>query len=92
MSRDLVGLGMASTTDTRRRARPVHTVTTLTAAERASVSRLMRQRTILGAAAMLGVARHAMERAAGGLGVQRGTAALIRLALAKLAVKQEGHL
>jgi hypothetical protein len=52
----------------------------------------MRQRTILGAAAMLGVARHAMERAAGGLGVQRGTAALIRLALAKLAVKQEGHL
>ena len=46
---------------------------------------LMREHTILGAAAILGIARHAMERAAMGAGVQRGTAALIRLSLAKLA-------
>jgi hypothetical protein len=81
---------MASTTDTARPTRPIHTVTTLTTAERASVTRLMRQHTILGAAAMLGVARHAMERAAGGLGIQRGTAALIRLALARMAAAKQG--
>lgn len=81
---------MASTTHTPRPARPIHTVTTLTTAERTAITRLMRRHTILGAATMLGVARHAMERAAGGLGVQRGTAALIRLALAKMAAAKPG--
>jgi hypothetical protein len=76
---------MASATDSTRPARPVHTVTTLTADERAAVAALMREHTILGAAAILGIARHAMERAAMGAGVQRGTAALIRIALAQRA-------
>ena len=76
---------MASTTDTARPAKPVHTVTTLTADEQAAVAALMRRHTILGAAAILGISRHAMERAAMSAGVQRGTAALIRLALARLA-------
>ena len=76
---------MASATDSTRPSRPVHTVTTLTREGRAAVAALMREHTILGAAAILGIARHAMERAAMGAGVQRGTAALIRLSLAKLA-------
>jgi hypothetical protein len=78
---------MASATDTARPTRPIHTVTTLTADERAAVTALMRAHTILGAAAILGVARHAMERAAMGAGVQRGTAALIRGSLARLAAE-----
>ena len=72
---------MASTTDTARPTRPIHTVTTLSTGEQAIVTALMREHTILGAAVLLGVARHAMERAAGGLTIQRGTAALIRAAL-----------
>jgi len=79
---------MASATDTARPARPIHTVTTLTAEERAAVTALMREHTILGAAAILGIARHAMERAAMGAGVQRGTAALIRMALASQAPQE----
>jgi hypothetical protein len=80
---------MASATDTARPTRPIHTVTTLTIEERGAVAALMREHTILGAAAILGVARHAMERSVMGAGVQRGTAALIRLALARLAAEQE---
>lgn len=79
---------MASTTDTARPARPIHTVTTLTAEERTAVTALMREHTILGAAGILGVARHAMERAAGGLTIQRGTAALVRMALASKAPRE----
>ena len=83
---------MANATDTPRHTRPVHTVTTLTSDERTAVTAIMRRHTILGAAAILGVARHAMERAAMGAGVQRGTAALIRQALARLAADQEAGL
>jgi hypothetical protein len=82
---------MPSATDTARPARPVHTVTTLTAEERAAVAALMRRNTILDAAAILGVARHAMERAVMGAGVQRGTAALIRIALARIVAESGGR-
>jgi hypothetical protein len=54
----------------------------LTVDEQAAVRAMMRTLGIRRAHVQLGVARHAMERAAGGLTVQRGTAALIRLALA----------
>jgi hypothetical protein len=54
----------------------------LTHDEQAAVRAVMRARGIRRAHLDLGVARHAMERAAGGLTIQRGTAALIRLALA----------
>jgi hypothetical protein len=64
-------------------AKPTHTTTTLTPVERAAVTTLMRTHGIRRAHEILGVARHAMERAAGGLTVQRGTAALVRAALAR---------
>lgn len=70
---------MSSTTH----ARATHTTTTLTPAERAAVDTLMRTHGIRRAHEILGVARHAMERAAGGLTIQRGTAALVRTALAR---------
>jgi hypothetical protein len=63
-------------------ATPKHSTTTLTRAERAAVTALMRAEGIRRAHLRLGIARHAMERAAGGLTIQRGTAALIRAALA----------
>ena len=71
---------MASTTH----ARPIHTTTFLTPAEQAEVTAIMRTHGLRRAHERLGVARHAMERAAGGLTIQRGTAALIRAALAKI--------
>ena len=80
---------MAQTTDTARLTRPIRTVTVLAPTERAAITRRMRAHTIIRAAAILGVARHAMERAAGGLTIQRGTAALIRIALARLAAEEQ---
>lgn len=69
--------------------RPTHTTTILTPAERAAVTAIMRTHGIRRAHELLGVARHAMERAAGGLTIQRGTAALLHLALAELARQPE---
>jgi hypothetical protein len=69
---------------------PVHTTTTLTPDEQAVVTAFMREHGIRRAHVYLGVARHAMERAAGGLSIQRGTAALIRAALS-VAVQNGGR-
>ena len=65
-------------------ANPTHTTTILTSDEQAAVRAMMAAHGIRRAHVHLGVARHAMERAAGGLTIQRGTAALIREALAKI--------
>jgi hypothetical protein len=65
-------------------SRPTHTTTTLTPAEQVAVTAIMRAHGIRRAADLLGIARSAMERAAYGAGIQRGTAALIRAALARL--------
>ncbi|MGO9663693.1 MAG: hypothetical protein ACLP66_10325 [Polyangia bacterium] len=56
----------------------------LTPDEQSAVKAIMRAHGIRRAHMLLGVARHAMERAGGGLTIQRGTAALIRAALARL--------
>ena len=65
-------------------ANATHTTTILTADEQASVRAIIAAHGIRRAHVHLGVARHAMERAAGGLTIQRGTAALIRAVLAKI--------
>ncbi len=65
-------------------ATATHTTTILTADEQAAVQALMEAHGIRRAHVHLGVARHAMERAAGGLTIQRGTAALIRAALSRI--------
>lgn len=58
---------------------------TLTNAERGSLASLRGEaRGIFRAAALLGVSRDTYERAAGGLPIRRGSAALIRMALAKV--------
>jgi hypothetical protein len=63
----------------------------LTPDEQSAVKAIMRAHGIRRAHLLVGVARHAMERAAGGLTIQRGTAALIRLALARFAHRQESQ-
>ena len=65
-------------------ANATHTTTILSADEQAAVRAIMAANGIRRAHVHLGVARHAMERAAGGLTIQRGTAALIREALARI--------
>jgi hypothetical protein len=64
------------------------TTVTLEPAERRTLARLRAEGGGLPAiAARLGVSRWAFERAAGGLGVRRGTAMLVRQALARLAAE-----
>jgi len=58
-----------------------HSTTILAPAEQARVRAIMTAHGIRRATAIVGVSRHAMERAAGGLTIQRGTAALLRAAL-----------
>jgi hypothetical protein len=59
-------------------AQPIYTTTQLTTAERAAVIAMMRECGIRRAHLLLGVARHAMERASGGpdAGPQRSSAQL----------------
>jgi len=56
----------------------------LAGAELTALRQLMTDVGIRRAHLSLGVCRHAMERAAGGLTIRRGTAALIHAALARL--------
>lgn len=55
--------------------------TQLDPSEQAEVNAIKAAHGLKAAHKMLGIGRHSMERAAGGLTIQKGTAALIRLAL-----------
>ena len=62
---------------------------TLTIHERSELAALRaKARGILRASALVGVSRDTYERAAGGLAIRRGSAALIRAALERLAAKE----